>query len=103
MRQSYISRESATRPKKQICNLQREILRNYTGEIAENDDGQIVIWKTLDCSAKPDGFAVVPHPAVSFVRIEKPSEAVGSRLAIGFPNSRRMDRHQGSLHLAFSQ
>ena len=54
---------------KQICNFQREILRNNIRAIAKNDDGQIVIWETLDRSAKPDCLAIVPHAAVAFIRI----------------------------------
>ncbi len=54
---------------KQICNFQREILRNNLSAITKNNDGQIVIGKALNCGAKSDCFAIVPHAAVAFIRI----------------------------------
>ena len=87
---------------KQICNFQREILRNNLSAITKNNDGQIVIGKALNCGAKSDGFAVVPHPAVAFIRIEKPSKAVRGGLTIGLSHSGHLDQRKRRLHFCFA-
>src|SRR5437660_5899695 len=87
---------------KKICNLQCEVLRNKIGTIAKNDDGQVFIWKTLDRSAKSGGFAVVPHPAVAFIRIEKPSKTVRGGLTIGLSHSGHLDQRKRRLHVCFA-
>src|ERR1051326_1442033 len=66
----------------QVCDFQGQFFGIDIGAIGQYDDRQVIVYEALDGRAEADGFAVVPHPFVTPVRIQEPAKAVTHRLAI---------------------
>src|SRR6202034_1265296 len=69
------------------------------------DDRQLVVGKALNRGPETNRAAIVRHPDVALVRIQKPSEAIAHWLAIGslcwtIPG---LDRCQGWPHFLLAQ
>src|SRR5271169_701165 len=59
--------------------LERQVHRHQISAVREHDDREAIVREALNCGAKADSLAVVPHPATAFVWIQKPPEAIFSR------------------------
>ena len=64
------------RSKKKIGDLECQIGGNQIVTVAEHDNGEIVVGKALNGGTKADGFSIVPHAFVVFVRIQEPAKTI---------------------------
>ena len=76
----------------EIDQLQRQLARIDVGPIGEDDHCELVIRQPLNRGVEAAGVAIVPHPAMTFVWVEKPPEAVFRLGAIGERDS-SIDAH----------
>src|SRR5579872_940767 len=63
----------------------------------------MVIGETLDCTAKADCLAIVPHARMSGIVIQEPAKAILRRRTVRTNHTRRIYRSGGRLHFAATE
>lgn len=70
------------------------------GAIAEDNDRKAIASEALNAGTETNRFAVMPHPLVTFIGIQKPAKPVGGWLVVRADRTTARDgyRRQCGLH-----